>query len=160
MVRRSPFSIDYECETCGKSTAVNMRTGLLNGHNRPETRDTCVASHTAVVEPDDTLVHTWPDSKSPDSVPSDCPVCGTHTRANRRTGLLYSHLLPQTTQSCPGAAQPALPPEGGEAPLLQHADQDKSVTPPTVEVRVADTARSVRTVRGGLPGLGRRGTDR
>jgi hypothetical protein len=153
---RNPNAVDFVCPTCGKATLANRRTGLLNGHNRPSTHKLCPASRTVVMPPDRTLPAAAPGTHNPDTVMALCPGCDREIRTNRRTGLLYSHQLPDSTEVCSSSAAALLPPEGGPPPfVLQPATPE---TPPVrrFRTRLRDASQSVRTVRGGLPGLGRR----
>jgi hypothetical protein len=151
----SPYAVDFECKVCGKLTSANRRTGKLNVHARPHYGDECSASGFVVLEPDDDFEPDQPvPFHNPDSVPYQCPGCGTATRANRRTGLLYSHSLPASTRTCPESASAVLLPEGGDAPRME---REQVQPPPAPPVRLArSTSSSVRALLGGLPTLGRR----
>ena len=155
---RSPNAVPFTCPTCGKATSANRRTGLLNGHKRPgRSRQLCPASSTAVMRPGRGVSAAPSGSSSPDAVVICCPECRRDTRANRRTGRLYSHQLPNTTELCPGSATDVLPPEGGEAPQgLRRLEKAESPGASRSRTRLRMASTSVRTVRGGLPGLGKR----
>lgn len=154
---RSPDALDYQCHECGKDTAVNMRSGLMYAHNMPETRQQCPASRSAVVEPDNTLPRAERPHNNLTAVPHRCAECGSDTRANRRTGLLYSHTRPGSTEVCPDSGRGVLDPEGGAPPEVMLPPQSRKEPEPGSQPRVASgPSQSVRTVSGGLPSHGRR----
>ena len=94
--------------------------------------------------------------KNPNSEPATCLVCEARTRYNTRTGLLYSHPRPGTTGACAAGGRAVAEPEGGPPvapPPMPPADPMRR--PPRTYTGERDS-ESVRAVRGGLPGLGRR----
>jgi hypothetical protein len=156
MSPRSPFALDYTCHVCGKHTAVNMRSGLMHVRNRPGTREHCPESGAAVVDPDYSLTTPARRQNNPYAVPYRCTGCGVDTKANRRTGFLYSHPLPGSTEVCPESGRGVIDPEGGiEFPPMPI--QSRGEPEPANQPRVAPgPSQSVRTVSGGLPSHGRR----
>lgn len=109
-----------------------------------------------VLEPDETFVPELRQGfRNPDSVEFECSQCGAKTRANRRTGRLYSHPIPESTEVCRASASVVLDAEGGAVPTLERVEEPPQVSDVTVRVR-EEESNSVRTVSGGLPTLGRR----
>ncbi len=83
-----PHYVEYICEECGKETAVNLRTGTVNGHHRPGTHNQCDESGRFIVEPDGSFDN---QPRPPRAVPvevTECAECGQfvgHDRDHKRT---------------------------------------------------------------------------
>lgn len=92
---------------------------------------------------------------NPDACTYECLDCGRTTKVNRRTGRVYSHQIPGGIRVCLASGTLALPVQDGNPPELPPLRSNTtSVSQPKP---VADgPSTSVRTVRGGLPSLGRR----
>lgn len=56
--------------------------------------------------------------RNPDALPYECPECEARTRANTRTGLLYSHQVPGETRACLVGGTPVLPVRPDDPPEL------------------------------------------
>lgn len=85
-----------------------------------------------------------------------CPDCAKAVFVNERTGRLYSHQEVGSTSACSASGREV------ETPSVEGVDP---VTPPPLRAAAAEPqprrqqehpSESVRTVRGGLPGLGKR----
>ncbi len=86
-----------------------------------------------------------------DAVAYLCPTCGRRTRVNRRTGMIYSHNIPWSTELCEKSVTPGETPEGGDVP--QRLDPSRPPVQPSSTVRRADSGgQSIRALRGGIPG--------
>src|SRR5690606_28566636 len=115
-----PLTVNYMCETCGKATAVNLRTGRVNWHHMPGTRESCGESGLLVAEPDDSfepVKRSRMDWAATGSIPHQCEVCGQKTRLNPRTEIVYSHNLKGTTEVCAGSSRTGRP--GRSQPVVQ-----------------------------------------
>jgi hypothetical protein len=88
--------------------------------------------------------------------PATCERCGARTAYNRRTGRLYSHPEPGTTRACPHGGALVAAPTGEEAVIIPADPPPAPRVVATRPLRGDEESVSVRTVRGGLPGLGRR----
>ncbi|GAA3484801.1 hypothetical protein GCM10018966_093330 [Streptomyces yanii] len=95
--------------------------------------------------------------RNPDAIPFTCPRCGAETKANRRTGRLYSHQAPGKLLACGASDSQIMARQRGKSLTLPPLREPK---PPEVPTRAAPVTEghstSVRTVSGGLPSLGRR----
>lgn len=94
--------------------------------------------------------------RNPDSVKYECADCGATTKVNGRTGRLYSHQVPGKVTVCSTSGTFVTVGQGGEPVRLPPLrPQPASVHQPERLV-VDERSTSVRTVQGGLPGLGKR----
>lgn len=93
-------------------------------------------------------------ARNPNSSPTECSECGASTRLNMVTGKIYSHPVPGSTQTCSTSAKLVAPPQGGEKATIEPL----RYMPAASEYQLAESDRpvSIKTVGGGLPGLGRR----
>jgi len=95
--------------------------------------------------------------RNPDAIRHECADCGATTKVNTRTGRLYSHQAPGKIAACPASGDVVVPPQGGEPLLLPSLKAEQKPAVPKPPRRVVDEpSASVRTVSGGLPGLGKR----
>jgi ribosomal protein S27E len=95
--------------------------------------------------------------RNPHSMPYDCADCGTTTKINVRTGRLYSHQAPDALVVCSASGNIVAVPQGGEPMLLPPLGTESRPAPPKPSrAPVDEPSASVRTVSGGLPGLGKR----
>lgn len=89
------------------------------------------------------------------SAPFECDECGQLTKSNLRTGVVHSHNLPGDTRVCSNSGQ-FIGPLGGSV-VVRLLPEPSVPTPASRTHGYSDEAKSsVRAVRGGLPGLGRR----
>jgi hypothetical protein len=95
--------------------------------------------------------------RNPDAVKHECAECGAITKVNRRTGRLYSHHVPGEVTVCSASGTLVAVSQGGEPPRLPPlGPQPPSIPQPAARPVVDGPSTSVRTVQGGLPGLGKR----
>jgi ribosomal protein S27E len=95
--------------------------------------------------------------RNPDAIRHECADCGATTKVNTRTGRLYSHQAPEEIAACSASGEVVAPPQGGEPLLLPPLEAVQKPAVPEPPRRVVDgPSGSVRTVSGGLPGLGKR----
>ncbi|MFM9373291.1 hypothetical protein [Streptomyces sp. Da 82-17] len=95
---------------------------------------------------------------NPDAIPFTCPKCGASTKANRRTGLLYSHQPPGRLVACNESGAVVVRAQGGMSaslPSLRPEPSEPSEPAPR-SVVLEERSTSVRAIPGGLPSLGRR----
>lgn len=95
--------------------------------------------------------------RNPDAIRHVCADCGATTKVNSRTGRLYSHQAPGEIAACSASGEFVAPPQGGEPLLLPPMQAVQKAEVPQQPRHVVDEgSSSVRTVPGGLPGLGKR----
>lgn len=94
--------------------------------------------------------------RNPDAIKYKCAVCEADTMVNQRTGILYSHQIPGEVTACSRSGRYVTAGQGGKAfkppPLRPQPALAPDTNPPVVD----EPSTSVRTVQGGLPGLGKR----
>lgn len=99
-------------------------------------------------------------SGSPAWIPGDvfkvayhCEVCKQVTKSNLRTGVIFSHNLPDSTSVCTNSGK-FIGPVGATvtATLLPLKKRKKVKGAPRIDSTPRDSGSSVRTVSGGLPG--------
>lgn len=89
------------------------------------------------------------------SAPFECDECGQLTKSNLRTGVVHSHNLPGDTRVCSNSGR-FIGPLGGSV-VVRLLPEPTVLSPvPRVHGYNDEAHSSVRAVRGGLPGLGRR----
>jgi hypothetical protein len=90
---------------------------------------------------------------NPDAVRWVCSACGARTRYNRRTGLSYSHSIPERSTVCAAGSAKlvAAPDVDGPAPTMQLTIPKRSGPALTYPIS-SERSESVRTVSGGIPG--------
>jgi hypothetical protein len=93
--------------------------------------------------------------RNPDAEPVQCPQCGAKTAVNLRTGALYSHALPGKTKACTAGGSLVMECRDGQPPQIAEVEPAKPAPAPR-QIVPDEHGESVRTVSGGLPGLGRR----
>lgn len=95
--------------------------------------------------------------RNPDAIRHECADCGATTKVNTRTGRLYSHQAPGEIAACSASGEVVIPPQGGEPLLLPPLEAVHQPAVAATPRHVLDErSSSVRTVSGGLPGLGKR----
>lgn len=89
-----------------------------------------------------------------------CPECGRKTYANTRTGLLYSHTLPDSTLTCSASTMPVTSSVDADASPAQAPERPEPSWEPTPVDPLTEyptqTRTSVRAASAGLPGHGKR----
>lgn len=94
--------------------------------------------------------------RNPDSIPFTCPKCGATTKANRRTGRIYSHQPPGELIACSESGNVVTQAEGGAVKTLPPLRSATPEEPASAHPAVDAPSTSVRTVPGGLPSLGKK----
>lgn len=150
----SPWAVDHQCELCGKDTVVNLRTGRMNVHRQPDapanTQETCPESGTLMVEPDSSE----PDQAGDDPDLSRCSDCDHDIKVAARTGQLYSHTPPNSTEACRGSGRQVRAADPAIGSIVEVTRVDEPPVPS--DVRPVQSSSSVYAVPAGLPSTGRR----
>jgi predicted RNA-binding Zn-ribbon protein involved in translation (DUF1610 family) len=137
--------ISLRCPACG--SLVHLASGHLTDHDGLNGAACPGAGHAAEMPPVSTK---WAYL---------CPECGQRTYSNLRSGIVFSHNLAGRTEVCTDSGR-FLGPIGlvVDAVLLQERATQGSVRVQKKHqpMNYDGPSTSVRTVGGGLPGLGRR----
>ena len=140
--------LELVCPLCGQ--VVMLDEAVICAHTNGETSCAGSGRHASVPHYEFSTAY-------------ECQDCLKTTKSNLRTGIVYSHNLPNSTEVCPSSAShlgriglsvelvllppkrpaPAAPKPGAPNPILSLGYPGQS-------------HESVRTVSGGLPGLGKR----
>lgn len=75
---------------------------------------------------------------------------------NTRSGLLYSHSMPNTLINCPLGGRKVATERDDDPPEIVKLDDPPGRAAPRERPADATSGASIRTLRGGLPGLGKR----
>lgn len=96
-----------------------------------------------------------------DRIKLECPVCGRHTYVSTRTGDVYTHNVPEQipVRVCAQSRVQVVLPDGElhrSGPLVAPPHPARIMSADSERVPHPDgPSQSVRTLRGGLPTLGR-----
>lgn len=101
-------------------------------------------------------MHEGPVPSNPYRMRIQCPACGRGTSFHRITGLLYSHTTPDTTDVCPASRTVVADAVDEDVVYPEPLRYQPGEAPPDQGLRGDEPSNSVRALRGGLPGLGRR----
>lgn len=95
--------------------------------------------------------------RNPNAIRHECVDCGAKTKINIQTGRLYSHQVPGELVACSASGDVVAAPQGGQPLLMPSLKTPQKPSPPAAQRHATDEpSTSIRTVPGGLPGLGKR----